>query len=259
LILTLEELKHRNFQLSDVNLFHQTPKYRTIKQISRRVNGFLIILQGCCRYCYQGGDFVLTAGSCVYLPSGSRHEMVVESETISFYRIDFVLTVDGEIARFSDIPVKLSHQISEECAQAVQSLADQYQFVSDTVAKTELMCKIFRSLTQKNSSPINERLSPALRYLMEHLTEKIYCTDLAKLCNLSTPQFYYLFHHEYGMAPLEYRDALLMKRAEILLEAGTFSVKEISDLLGFESVSYFSRFFKKHRGIAPSRFAVSEP
>jgi AraC-like DNA-binding protein len=60
------------------------------------------------------------------------------------------------------------------------------------------------------------------------------------------------------MTPLEYRDALLMGRAKLLLRDGTFSIKEIADVLGFESVSYFSRFFKKNRGLSPSQYMKQE-
>ena len=56
------------------------------------------------------------------------------------------------------------------------------------------------------------------------------------------------------MPPLEYRSSLLAKRASQLLREGSFSVTEVAEMLGFESVSYFSRFFKKHKGISPSKY-----
>ena len=53
---------------------------------------------------------------------------------------------------------------------------------------------------------------------------------------------------------MEYRNTLLLQKAESLLRSGSFTVTEISQMLGFESVSYFSRFFKKHTGSSPSAF-----
>jgi AraC-like DNA-binding protein len=89
---------------------------------------------------------------------------------------------------------------------------------------------------------------------LEHLTEKVSCAFLAKLCCLSTAQFYNLFHAEYGVPPLEYRNDLLVRRATLLLKDGSYSVTEVAETLGFESVSYFSRFFKKHKGISPAQY-----
>lgn len=258
MILSLNELRKYDFQLSRINVFHQKPRYRSLVINRRSTNGFLFILRGSCSYSYEGGTFVLEAGSLVYLPYGSAHHLEILSEEIEFYRIDFHLTVDGEIVLFSNVPLKLCHVVPEECATAMQTLMDHYQFVQNSIRKAELMCTIFRTLSSRPASARRDRLAPAIRYLREHLTEKIDCSSLAQACNLSSAQFYNLFHEEYGRSPLEYRDSLLVDRAVILLHDGAFSVSEVAEMLGFESVSYFSRFFKKHHGVPPSKLQARQ-
>lgn len=254
MIIALENLKNYDFVLSKINIFHQKPAYRHKQLQSRRYNGFLYILHGECRYLFQDGSFSLSPGSLVYLPIGSTHTLMVDSPEIEFYRIDFRLQVDGEVALFYDTPLKLCHRASPEVAEAIQTLADRYEFAQDTVAKAELLCRIFRGICDMSVNPRQEKLAPAIGYLLEHMTEGINCQKLAQLCSLSTAQFYNLFHQEYETTPLEYRDTLLMRRATLLLRDGTFSVSEIAETLGFESASYFSRFFKKHRGISPTEY-----
>ena len=45
-----------------------------------------------------------------------------------------------------------------------------------------------------------------------------------------------------------------LKKAQELLLFSTYSLNEISELLGYQSYSYFSRIFKKHIGISPIDF-----
>lgn len=254
MIIDFEELKNHEFNLSGINIFHQKPSYRELHQKSRQFNGFLYILHGEGRYLFEENSFSFSPGALIYLPAASSHTLIIDSAEMEFYRIDFNLSINGEIVLFSNCPLKMCASASTELAEAIQTFADQYQFAQDTVAKTEILCSIFRALYATSASPRKEKLAPAIRYLLEHLTEGVNCKTLAEVCSLSTAQFYNLFHAEYGMAPLEYRDSLLTRRATLLLRDGTFSVTEIAETLGFESVSYFSRFFKKHRGLSPSEY-----
>ena len=254
MLLDFEALKNHEFSLSGINIFRQKPSYRVLEQACRQVNGFLYLLRGEGEYRFEDQSFSIVPGTLVYLPVRSSHTLLVKSPTIEFYRIDFTLKVDGEETLFSETPLKLCDTASPDLSEAVLTLAEQYQFAQDTVAKTELLCAIFRAVSAVSTSPRREKLAPAVQSLIENLTEGIDCKALAKSCALSTAQFYHLFREEYGMAPLEYRDTLLMRRAALLLKDGSFSVTEIAETLGFESVSYFSRFFKKHRGLSPSAY-----
>ena len=254
MIISLNELKNRDFSLSKIHVFYQTPVYRELESNGRKYNGLLYILRGNCHYYHKNGDFSLTAGSVVYLPYDSHHRLVIESEEIAFQRIDFRLEVDGEVALFSNTPLKLCNHAPAECAEALQALAEKYQFLDNTIAKKALLCTALSALCDPADTPRREKLAPASQYLLEHLTEKVSCEYLAKLCLLSQARFYDLFRLEYGMPPLEYRAHLLTTRAKQLLTDGNFSVTDVADMLGFESVSYFSRFFKKHTGISPAKY-----
>ena len=251
MLLPLGELKNHDFSLSKINIFFQKPPYHQLSPNSRKPNGFLYIVEGNCHYYHEKGDFPLSAGAMVYLPSGSHHTLIIESEEILFYRIDFRLEIGGEMVLFSDVPMKLCSHTPTACVEAILELAEGYQFVQDSVAKTALVCRMLQSLSTVVDTPRQNKLAPATAYLLEHLTEKVSCAFLAKLCCLSTAQFYTLFHAEYGVPPLEYRNDLLVRRATLLLKDGSYSVTEVAETLGFESVSYFSRFFKKHTGHSP--------
>lgn len=252
MIIPFESLKERNFALSDINIIYQKPAYRNFSTMHRACNGFLYITLGECVYTCNGENILLSPDSVIYLPKNSKHSMTVTSEEIEFYRIDFTLTIDSEVALFSTVPLKITDSANSKCREAVLELFEECKFENNTVAKNEKMCGILSSLQEHPSSLYKSKIGPAIRYIHEHFTEEIDCKRLAALCFLSTAQFYNLFHDKFDITPLEYRDRLLLRRAEALLALGDFSVTEIADILGFASVAYFSRFFKKHKGVAPS-------
>ncbi len=258
MILEIKDLKKRDFQLSKINIIHQKPVYRDLKCTYRMVNGFLYIVHGRGRYTFAEGAFDLQPGTLVYLPLGSVHTLEIFDDGIEFYRIDFNITADNEEVFFCDQPLKMCDSTPAECIDAIKLLAEECEFNQDNIRKKELMCTIFRTIDANSLNLNKERLSPAINYLLEHLTEKIDCTMLSKSCALGSSQFYTLFKEEYGMSPLEYRDKLIIKRASMLLRDGSFSVTEIAEMLGFESVSYFSRFFKKQKGVSPLCFVKKE-
>ena len=253
MVIDINDLRKYDFEISDVNVIHQRPKYKRLVSHSRAVNGFLVIVHGFCRYVYDGGEFSLGPDSVVYLPTGSRHVFEIDSDDIEFFRIDFKLKIDGKVALFSNIPKKITSSITKDGREAIMALMDNCQYSRDTVRSTELICTVIRSLSLNYDSVRSERLAPAISYLLEHLTDDVDCSRLSQLCHLSSSQFYNLFKEEYKTSPLAYRDALIIRKAKMLLQ-DMFSVTAVAEILGFESVSYFSRFFKKHCGTSPLKY-----
>ena len=256
--LDLSQLRDRDFLISDVHIINQKPAYRTLQVRRRQVNGFLYLRGGSCRYSFDGGSFLLVPGSVVYLPTGSSHRLEVTEGELEFYRIDFQILVGDEPVYFSDHPQRFCQEAPQAFAEAAHMLAEQYSFVHNTIGKTALLATMLHALSEAATSPRSKRLAPAIHYLLEHLTEGMDCGTMAELCRLSTSQFYLLFREEFGMTPLQYRDTLVLRRADALLRGGLLTVTEIAQSLGFESVAYFSRFFKKHTGFSPTGYLSKE-
>jgi AraC-like DNA-binding protein len=71
---------------------------------------------------------------------------------------------------------------------------------------------------------------------------------------LSVSHFYELFRKETGTVPAAYIRKLRYEKACDLLMNSSFSVKEITDLVGIHDVSHFVRDFQKVYGMSPRTF-----
>ena len=255
MLLTWDELAKRDFLLSNILLLRRMPTYRSCSMKRRRLSGFLYIIKGTCTLKSGGEEIHLAPGALLYLPAGTAHTMTVTSEEIEFYRIDFSVTVEGELALFSDRPVKLADAVSPKCYHAMTALEAECMHSDNRIAKVEKLCAVFAALCTPSPTSHSPKLEPAIRYLDTHFTEGISCRQLAALCFLSTAQFYNLFREQLGITPLEYRDRLLVRHAIVMLETEGASVSEVAGALGFSGTAYFSRFFKKHVGTSPSAYS----
>ena len=89
-------------------------------------------------------------------------------------------------------------------------------------------------------------------HMREHLEEKV---DLQRFAQDHRVGYAYLrkmFKTYTGVSPHQYHLELKIMRAKELLLTTEKSIKEIGFELGFESVHYFSRLFKKKTGFSPS-------
>ncbi len=82
-------------------------------------------------------------------------------------------------------------------------------------------------------------------------------TDLAKQCNLSPNRFMHKFKAQVGMPAMEYLAKIRIEKAKGLLLNSALSIKEISNIVGYENPLYFSRLFSKQEGVSPKAFRRS--
>ncbi len=99
----------------------------------------------------------------------------------------------------------------------------------------------------------NKTLRNYLNYILLHIDDGFRQKDIADAFYISSTALSELFHYELGYAYREYVLKVKMRRAEYLMLHSDMKIYEISALLGYKDVNYFSRMFKRRYGIPLSQ------
>lgn len=102
----------------------------------------------------------------------------------------------------------------------------------------------------------NSKIAPIIKYINEHINENILLSLGANLCNMSQSQFSRTFKKETGKTFKEYVLLKKIEQAKFYIKTTDKSFSEISDFLGFEDSSYFTKLFKKYEGITPKEYKI---
>ena len=258
-VVHFENLPFVDFALQRIEVIHQRPEWQFLdnrQSAPRPLNGFLLITEGECDYLWEGGTASLARGSLIYLPSGCHRRVSVRSHPFSFWRISFRLfdLADGEEFVFSRAPFLVKEQAGKGMYEICERLFRTTMTQTQSLASKAHLCEFFSQIQSLSERAHNSRIAPALAYLDLHYVENTEVAALAAMCYLGEAQFYRLFRNETGQTPIEYRNRLRIERAASLLADGECTVGEISSMLGFGSLYYFSRIFKKMTGRSPTAY-----
>lgn len=101
---------------------------------------------------------------------------------------------------------------------------------------------------------MNSPIYPALVYIEKHLKEQLSMSEMAKLCHLSPSYFSRLFNRETGEGFANYVGRRKVECAKEMLRTTSKSVSQISNELGYVSVSHFINVFKRVEGATPTLY-----
>lgn len=91
-------------------------------------------------------------------------------------------------------------------------------------------------------------------YIFDQIDADPSLASVAEHFNLNKNYLSQLFKQKTGENFLEFLTRAKMERAKVLIREGNYKNYEISALLGYKEVDYFTRLFKKHTGYTPSEY-----
>ncbi|SHH45369.1 PocR ligand-binding domain-containing protein [Clostridium grantii] len=107
------------------------------------------------------------------------------------------------------------------------------------------------NLSNANNSEI---MKTSLNYINNHYMENLSLDDMANYVHLNSSYFSTLFKSHIGEGFSDYLNKVRISEAKKFLKETEYSLLEISNLVGYESQSYFTKVFKKITGRTPKQY-----
>ena len=227
----------------------------------------LYVASGKTHFFFNGKEEIVPAGYMVlYQPRQEQHYEYYGEEQPEVYWVHFTGRDVKNILRHFDIPVdkivffsgvsSTYQHLFKEMIRELQTCRTGYQELIEMYMR-QIFLLIQR--TRQESSPtvntyMQKEMEQAQQYFQEHYNEDIQIKDYAKSRSMSVSWFLRSFKEFAGQPPAQYLLTLRMNNAVSLLETTDYNVTEISAIIGYDNALYFSRLFKKHKGVSPSEY-----
>ena len=238
------------------------PKGRSVnmQKNGRQSHGLLYIWSGeAVFYLEDKNRITVSNGQLIYLPKNAGYRMEYTAENTTFVVVNFDLLSEG-VNPFE------SHDFSvvanDDTLNAIANIMSKFELcgavqnVSGMFRKSELFYRLL-SLIHSSNPGIESSQYPQIvkgaMLLKQTYLENLPIEEFAKYSNVSISTFRQLFHKQYGMSPLQYRNMLRIQRARQLLEYDNCTVAEVAYASGFDNIGYFCRYYKKITGETPKQ------
>ena len=103
----------------------------------------------------------------------------------------------------------------------------------------------------------NDTYNRIVRYMEEHIDEQLTIDKICKDNLVGRSQLQKLFRDAQGCGVIEFFSTMKIDTAKQMIRDQQLNFTQISDKLGYTSIHYFSRQFKKLTAMTPSEYATS--
>lgn len=262
----------KGLSLENLNVVHRLGEfYRAEKDdiwggtdIIFEQNKFYLIIEGECTIIINGKRYIGRHGDWFFIPAKYPHTFYRDASRIfskSFIHFD----IYPEIDFFSDY--MLDFKVSVPDDSEIFSLFKRSDVISystliaDKIEEKAIIMRLLSEYIRLSSSQnfsvnfkASKSLLTVLNYIEEHLTEELSNDLLANIGHLHINHFIRIFKEKTGQTPQRYIMQKRMNTAKRLIDETALSFTEIAELSGIYDVTHFSKAFKVHFGMTPSKY-----
>lgn len=154
----------------------------------------------------------------------------------------------------------IEQQLLQICQELRQKRGNYQMMVKMKMA--EILLSLYRyrktaKFTQENQKVLtakHQKVHEIADYLLNHCETNENLEELAARFYISKSYISRIFKEVTGFTINEYQNVSRVQQAKHLLLHSEYSVTEISERLGFESITYFERVFKKYVDVTPLKY-----
>ena len=227
----------------------------------------LYVASGKAHFYIKDQEVIVTAGNMVlYQPKQEMHYEYFGKDKPEVYWVHFTGGQVRSILKRHDVPMDNNvfyvgnsptyGYLFKEMILELQTCRVGYEALLSMYLE-QIFVLVQRSRLDKSpvvSSHLQEEMGIARRYFHEHYNEDINIEEYALSRNMSVSYFLKKFKEVTTKSPMQYILGIRISNAVSLLESTDYNVTEISTIIGYDNPLYFSRIFKKQKGVSPSDY-----
>lgn len=141
------------------------------------------------------------------------------------------------------------------CEQLIKIYLE--EFLINLVRRDTSITKEVRLSSSVKERSDNNMTSKIIGFLQDNINNNLTFEDVCKFSNMSKTNLKTVFKEKTGTGVIEYFKSLKIEEAKRLIREEEMNFTQIADILGYSSIHYFSRHFKKATGMTLSDFAYS--
>ncbi|MDQ0862097.1 response regulator [Bacillus sp. V2I10] len=190
------------------------------------------------------------------LPFAKKEELIEELEELFFCvfqgeipsALSIVKQLLGKMEQ-NELYIKIRERLVRE---GISISIHQLSFPQTEVEWKEFIQNLCMKVSEFYHS--NNPIEKAKKFIDLYYQEPITLEQVADHVKLSPTYFTKLFKETSQTTFIDYLTEARLAKARQLLNENTYSLKEISHMIGYKDPNYFSRVFKKHYLISPKQF-----
>jgi len=234
------------------------------------------ILSGSFSISLNGEKHLFKAGDVVFIPDGVIHGGVPENCVYDCVVFDPHMLLSDNKSCSQQISDFIEHrytamtlltQKDPEAADILSALTKAmagretgYEFETQAQLYRLFSLIIRKKLYTENhvNQPTDDRLvmlKQVLSYISKEYTKDVTLAELAGVAQMNPNYFCRLFRTMTGRTPIDYLNYFRVESACEMLVTKDSTITEVAFSCGFNDLSYFTRCFKKYKGITPGQYA----
>ena len=157
-----------------------------------------------------------------------------------------------------------SHKADESLLEAYERLIDLYEKQDNNTFLAELTLKeiYYRILTGPAGADLkslftsdsqSNKIYKAVEYITENYKDRLTINDIAAKVNMAPSTFFRVFKQITLISPLQYQKRLRLYEAQRLMLAESLTATEAAYNVGYESITQFTREYKKIFNSSPAK------
>lgn len=249
---------------------------------------FQCVDKGMAEVCTDDGSHILNRGQAIFHKPGEFHDLTAVGKTapnivvVSFScHSPCMQFFENRIVNISDTERSLMGMLIAEARRCISSpLDDPYlqkmEKREDCFFGSQQLIRLYleqiliyiirRNTVPQLSVPISRFIdlktnsasyNKILYYLEEHIRESLTIEDICHDNLIGRSQLQKLFREQNHCGVIELFSQMKIEFAKQLIRENQMNFTQISEFLGYSSIHYFSRQFKKLTGMTPSEYTSS--